>query len=50
MPTLKKQRQGQADLCKFEASLDYRASSRTARVTQNKSCLEKTKQKEIYFS
>ena len=27
-------RQKQADLCEFEASLDYRASSRTARATQ----------------
>ena len=31
-PTLRRQRQ--AELCEFEASLVYRASSRTARTTQ----------------
>jgi hypothetical protein len=34
IPALKRQRQRQADLCEFEASLVYRASSRTARATQ----------------
>jgi hypothetical protein len=33
------QRQRQEDICEFEASLVYRASSRTARTTQRKSIL-----------
>jgi hypothetical protein len=32
VPTLRKQRQ--ADLCEFQASMVYRVSSKTARVTQ----------------
>ena len=32
-------------LCKFEASLDYRVSSRTARAIQKNSVLKKTKNK-----
>jgi hypothetical protein len=36
-------RQRQEDLCEFEANLIYRASSRTARATQRKTHLEKTK-------
>ena len=47
IPALRRQRQ--ADLSEFEASLVYRASSRTARtVKQRKSCFrrkQKTKQK-----
>jgi hypothetical protein len=38
-PALRKQRQ--VDLCEFEQRV-YRASSRTARITQ-RTCLEKTK-------
>ena len=34
-------RQKQADLCEFKVSLVYRVSSRTARATQKKPCLEK---------
>ena len=38
-------RQKQADLCEFEASLVYKASSRTARAIQRNPVLEnKTKQ------
>jgi hypothetical protein len=37
-------RQRQEDLCELEASLVYRASSRTARVTR-RPCLEKAKSK-----
>ena len=35
-------RQRQADLCGFEASLVYRAGSRTARATQKDSVSDKT--------
>jgi hypothetical protein len=35
IPALERQRQRQADLSEFKASLVYRASSRTARATQN---------------
>ena len=38
VPALRRQRQ--AELCEFKASLVYRVSSKTARVTQYK-CLEK---------
>jgi hypothetical protein len=41
IPALRRQRQ--VDLCEFEASLVYTASSRTARVTQRNSVLEKNK-------
>ena len=34
-------KQKQADLCEFEASLIYRASSRTDGVATEKPCLEK---------
>jgi hypothetical protein len=37
-------RQREADLCGFEASLVYGASSRTARATQRNPVLNKTKQ------
>ena len=37
-------RQRQADLCEFEVSLVYRASSRTASKAIEKPCLEKQKQ------
>jgi hypothetical protein len=37
-------RQGQADLCEFEASLVYRVSFRTARATQRNPVLNKQKQ------
>jgi hypothetical protein len=33
----------QVDLCEFEASLDYRERSRTARATQSKPSLERPK-------
>jgi hypothetical protein len=33
-------------ISEFEASLGYRVSSRTARVTQRKPCLQKPKRKE----
>jgi hypothetical protein len=39
-------RQRQADFCEFQASLVYRGSSRTARVTQ-KPCLEVWKQRRV---
>ena len=39
-------RQWQVDLCESEASLVYRASSRTARATQRNPFLEKKKKKE----
>jgi len=42
MPALWRQRQ--ADLCKFEASLVYRVSSRTARDTQRNPVLKNKKQ------
>ena len=35
-------RQSQADLCEFEASLVYRASSRTGSKTTEKPCLRET--------
>jgi hypothetical protein len=38
------QRQRQEDLCKFQASLVYRASSRAARATQRNPVSNKTKQ------
>ena len=41
---LSTRRQRQEDLCKFEASLVYRGSSKTARVTQ-RNCLKKPSQK-----
>ena len=39
-------RQRQADLCEFEASLVYRASSRTGSKATEKPCLDKTAKKE----
>ena len=44
-------RQRQADLFKFEASLVYRASSRTARTTiiQRNSVSKKTKQNKLRY-
>jgi hypothetical protein len=36
-------RQRQVDLCEFEASVVYRASSRTARATQRKPVLKNQK-------
>jgi hypothetical protein len=48
VPALRKQRQ--ADLCEFEASLVYRVSSRTAKVTQRNPVSKQTnKQKEKKF-
>jgi hypothetical protein len=44
-PALRRQRQ--VDLCGFEASLVYRASSRTARATQRNPLLKKKER--IYF-
>ena len=41
MPALRKQRQ--ADLCKFEASLVYRVSTRIGPKATEKSCLKKPK-------
>ena len=46
-PTLRRQRQ--ADLCEFEASLDYGESSRTARATWRKA-VSKTKTNTLNFS
>jgi hypothetical protein len=37
-------KQKQVDFCEFEASLVYRASSRTARATKSNPALQKTKQ------
>ena len=42
IPALRKQRQ--VDLCRFEASLVYRVSSRKARMVSEKPCLKKPKQ------
>jgi hypothetical protein len=42
--TLVPERQRQVDLCEFKASLIYRASSRTARVTQRNPVLKNKKQ------
>jgi hypothetical protein len=38
-------RQRQADICEFEASLVYRASSRTAKATQRNPVSKKKKSK-----
>ena len=43
-------RQRQADLCEFEASLVYRASSRTARATQRNPVSKKQTNKQKYLS
>ena len=40
-PALRRQRQG--DLCEFQASLDYRVNSKTARATQRKLVSKKKK-------
>jgi hypothetical protein len=42
------ERQRQADLCEFKASLVYRVSSRTTRATQRKLVLKNTR-KEQWF-
>ena len=39
-------KQKQVDFCEFEASLVYRASSRTARATQRNPVLKKVKNKQ----
>ena len=39
------ERQSQADLCEFEANLDYTVSSRTARATQRSPGSKKRKGK-----
>ena len=39
-------RQQQVDLCEFEASLVYRASSRTSSKSTEKLCLKKPKPKQ----
>ena len=44
--TLALERQGQADLCEFEANLVYRVNSRTASVTQRSLVSEKQINKE----
>ena len=36
-------------ICKFKASLVYRASSRTARATQRNTVLKKTRQDKIHI-
>ena len=36
-------RQRQVDLCEFEASLVYKASSRTAKAVSEKPCLKQNK-------
>ena len=41
IPALRRQRH--VDLCEFEASLVYRASSRTGSIATEKPCLEKNK-------
>jgi hypothetical protein len=41
-------RQRQADISEFEASLVYRVSSRTAKATQRKPCLEKQTNKRTH--
>lgn len=46
-PALEMQRQ--VDLCKFEVSLGYRASSKTARATQRKPISNKKKKSKISF-
>ena len=43
IPALRRQRQ--ADLCEFEATLVYRASSRTGSNATEKPCLENLKKK-----
>jgi hypothetical protein len=46
MPSIPEfEKQGQADLCEFEASLVYRINSRKARATQ-KPCLKQNKTKQ----
>jgi hypothetical protein len=47
MPALGRQRQ--ADLCKFKASLVYKASSRTARATQRNLASKKNNFMCMYF-
>ena len=48
IPALRRQRQ--AKLCEFEASLVYRASSKTGSKATEKPCLEKPKEKEREYN
>ena len=48
-PALRRQRQRQAELCEFEASLVYGVSSRTARTTQRNPVSKNQKEKKSIF-
>jgi hypothetical protein len=44
VPLLRPRKQRQVDVCEFKASLIYNVSSRIAKASPEKPCLEKTKQ------